>query len=85
MKNSLLRARVVVRTSNLNDCTSLFGRLRQKIAPKSVPHVQHDYFSSINQSLKSLICGVVVAVAVVIRELEQGRQQGQRRRQKTMV
>ena len=24
---------------------SSFGRLRQKIAPKSVPHVQHDYFS----------------------------------------
>ena len=24
--------------------TSLFGRLRQNIAPKSVPHVQHDYF-----------------------------------------
>ena len=24
--------------------TSLFGRLRQKIAAKSVPHVQHDYF-----------------------------------------
>ena len=24
--------------------TSSFGRLRQKIAPKSMPHVQHDYF-----------------------------------------
>ena len=30
--------------------TSSFGRLRQKIAPKSVPHVQHDYFYSFNQS-----------------------------------
>ena len=30
--------------------TSSFGRLRQKIAPKSVPHVQHDYFASSNQS-----------------------------------
>ena len=30
--------------------TSSFGRLRQQIAPKSVPHVQHDYFSSFNQS-----------------------------------
>ena len=30
--------------------TSSFGRLRQKIAPKSVPHVKHDYFSSFNQS-----------------------------------
>ena len=29
--------------------TSSFGRLRQNIAPKSVPHVQHDYFSSFNQ------------------------------------
>ena len=38
--------------------TSSFGRLRQNIAPKSVLHVQHDYFSS-------LICGVVVDVAVV--------------------
>ena len=27
-----------------------FGRLRQKIAPKGVPHVQHDSFSSFNQS-----------------------------------
>ena len=27
-----------------------YGRLRQNIAPKSVPHVQHDYFSSFNQS-----------------------------------
>jgi len=30
--------------------TPLFGGLRQQIAPKSVPHVQHDYFSSFNQS-----------------------------------
>ena len=30
--------------------TASFGRLRQNIAPKSVPHVQHDYFSSFNQS-----------------------------------
>ena len=30
--------------------TSSFGRLRQNIAPKSMPHVQHDYFSSFNQS-----------------------------------
>ena len=29
---------------------SSFGRLRQNTAPKSVPHVQHDYFSSFNQS-----------------------------------
>ena len=30
--------------------TSSFSRLRQNIATKSVPHVQHDYFSSFNQS-----------------------------------
>ena len=30
--------------------TSSFGRQCQNIAPKSVPHVQHDYFSSFNQS-----------------------------------
>ena len=29
---------------------SSFGRLRQNIAQKSVPHVQHDYFSSFSQS-----------------------------------
>ena len=30
--------------------TSSFGRLRQKNAPKSVPRVQHDYFSTFSQS-----------------------------------
>ena len=30
--------------------TSSFGTLSQKIAPKSVPHVQHDFFHSFNQS-----------------------------------
>ena len=29
---------------------SSFGRLRLKIAPKRVPHAQHDYFSSFSQS-----------------------------------
>ena len=29
--------------------TSSFGSLRQNIAPESVPHVQHDHFSSFNQ------------------------------------
>ena len=45
--------------------TSSFGRLRQNIAPKSVPHVQHDYYSSFNQSNHWFICGVVADVAVV--------------------
>ena len=35
--------------------TLSFGGLRQKIAPKSVPHVQHDYFSSFNQSNRSFV------------------------------
>ena len=35
--------------------TSSFSRLRQNIAPKSVPHVQHDYFSSFNQSNHGLV------------------------------
>ena len=29
---------------------SSFGRLRQRIESKRVPHVQHDYFSLFNQS-----------------------------------
>ena len=35
--------------------TSSFGRLRDKIATKSVPHVQHDYFSSFNQLNNQLV------------------------------
>ena len=42
-----LRCRQNLKCENF---TSSFGRLRQNIAPKSVPHVQHDYFSSLNQS-----------------------------------
>ena len=49
MKDLLLRARVVVGTSNMKSPLS-FGRLRQKFAPKSVPHVEHDYFSPFKQS-----------------------------------
>jgi len=37
------------------------------------------------QPLKSLICGVVVAVTFVIWELQQGRPQRQRQRQKTTI
>ena len=46
--------------------TSLFGRPWQKLPPESVPHVQHDYVSSLNQSyywfvtLSSLYVTVVV-------------------------
>ena len=41
------RCRLNLKYENL---TSSFGRLHQKIAPKSVPHVQHDYFFLFNQS-----------------------------------
>ena len=42
-----LRCRENLKNENF---TLLFGRLRQQISPKSVPHVQHDYFPSLNQS-----------------------------------
>ena len=35
---------------NYENFPSSLGRLRQNIASKSVPYVQHDYFSSFNQS-----------------------------------
>ena len=50
MKDLLLRAHVVVRIPNMKISRRHLGRLRQNIAPKSVLHVQHDYFSSFNQS-----------------------------------
>ena len=61
IKDLLLRARVVVRSSNMK-FTSLFDSLRQNIAPKSVLHVRLDDFSVFIQPIKSLICGDVVAV-----------------------
>ena len=50
MKDLLLCVYVVVKTLNLDIVTFLFGRLRQRIVLKCVPHVQHDYFSAFNQS-----------------------------------
>ena len=47
MTDLLLLAHVVVGTSSM---LLSFGRLRQKIPLKSVPHMQHDYFSSLDQS-----------------------------------
>ena len=41
--------------------TSLFSRLRQNIAAKSVPYVQHDFFP---YATSEMVRGVVVAVAV---------------------
>ena len=46
--------------------TSLFGRLRQKISPESVPHGQHDYFSSLNQSWYWFVTLSSLYVAVVV-------------------
>ena len=42
-----LRCRQNLKCKNF---TSSVSRLRQNIAPKRVSHVQHDYFSSLNQS-----------------------------------
>ena len=48
------RPNAEIQTSNANlkyeNLTSSFGRLRQTFAPRGVPHVQHDFFSSFNQS-----------------------------------
>ena len=50
---------------NLKHENSSFGELLQRIAPKGVARVQRDYFFLI-QPMKSLICGAVPVVAVVI-------------------
>ena len=42
-----------------------FGRLRQRIVLKYVPHVQHDYFSALNQSDHCSLASVF-AVAVIL-------------------
>ena len=42
-----------------------FGRLRQKMLLKCVPHVQHNYFFLI-QPIRSLFSGAVFAVAFVL-------------------
>ena len=53
-----------------------FGTLRQRNAPKCVQRVQHDCFSSFNQSYHCFFDVVVaVAVAVTIREFKKRRRQ----------
>ena len=59
-------AGVVVENVKFGNSTLSFGRLRERIVLKCVPHVQHDYFSSFIQPIRSLFSGVVVAVAVVL-------------------
>ena len=62
----LLSVHVVVENVKFGNFTFSFGRLRQRIVLKCVPHVQHDYFSSFIQPIRSLFSGVFVAVAVVL-------------------
>ena len=51
MKDLLLCVHVFVKTLNLElNFTLSFGRLRQRMLLNCVPHGQHDYFSSFNQS-----------------------------------
>ena len=50
MIDLLLCVCVVVKTLIWNFHVAIFGKLRQRILLKCVPHVQHDYFSSFNQS-----------------------------------
>ena len=51
-KNERFTAESSPRSQNLKseNFTTSSGRLRQEIAPKSVPDTHHDYFSSFNQS-----------------------------------
>ena len=60
--------------------TSSFGRLRQKIVPQSVPHLQHDYFSSFNQSNHWLV--VTLPSSNLRLPIGQARRQRQQERHK---
>ena len=44
-KNLPLRARVAIGTSNIKISRRYLAATTSKVALKSVPHVQHDYFS----------------------------------------
>ena len=55
MKEFLLWVVLSLRNLKFENFTTLFDKPRQKIAPKSVPHVQHDYFSLFNQSNYSFV------------------------------
>ena len=79
LKGLLLRARVVVRQFPV-----VVWQTTSKHAPKSVPHVQHDYFSSFNQSNHSFVAlslPVLSSFLKLLNELNQGRWQQQRQRQ----
>ena len=67
MKDFLLQARVVVRTSNMKiSCRSLADYVK-KCSKKPAAHAARFFF--LIQPMKSLICGVVAAVALVILKL----------------
>ena len=44
IKDLLLCVHVAVKTLTFGNFTSSFGRLRQRMVLKCVPHMQHDYF-----------------------------------------
>ena len=71
MKDLLLCVHAVVETFKFRNFTLSFGRLRQRIVLKCVPHVQHDYFFAFNHSMiqpiRSLFSGVVPATAVALK------------------
>jgi len=54
----------VVRTSTAKISRRRLADRVKILLQKIVPHVQHDYFSSFNQSIKWLVCGVDVAIVV---------------------
>ena len=68
--------------------TLSFSRLRQNIAPKSVPHAQHDYFSSFNQSNLNLMALSLTLPSSNLKlpnsELKQTRRRRQRERQRAI-
>ena len=66
MNDLLLRAQVVVRTSSMKSSRRHLADYIKKLYQRTYPtYMQHDYVSLI-QPIKSLICDVVVAVAVVV-------------------
>ena len=74
---------VCSRCRKFRNFTLSFGRLRQRIVLKCVPHVQHDYFSSFNQLdhcfLASSLPLPSTLLKLPIRELKQPRRRRQQK------
>ena len=70
----------------MKNFTSWFGRLHQNIAPKSVPHVQHDEISSFNESNHWFVALLLALLSSFLklpnRELKQPRRRRQQERHK---